>query len=394
MENRSARKRLTVVAALPPPVTGMTAATRSLLEAVAEHVELRIFNLSSGFNQRGWTWKLVKALRSVLALIRLAVSRRNPGEPLYTVANSGWGLIWNVLTVGLARARGYRCLLHHQVYSYLTRHSWLMQLTDRLMGPQGTHVVLAQEMQREFLARYRSRGRFVIVSNHISQLDDVSVEAAPPASVPVVLGHLSNLTIAKGLDLVISTFRGLAQRDQRVRLILAGPTTSAVERDLIAAAEREFGRRLEYRGALYGVEKSRFFAEIDVFVFPTQYHNEAQPLVISEAFSAGKPVIAYGRGCIPSLVGTEAGVVIPAGDDFVSRAVEILSGWAADPTSYARFCAGAAQRAGILRREAVESLNEFVRDLTEGGAAESSGVACGFAGGKGMIAEFTKSQAR
>jgi hypothetical protein len=40
---------------------------------------------------------------------------------------------------------------------------------------------------------------------------------------------------------------------------------------------------ITYLGPLYGESKSRFYASIDAFVFPTRYEHEADPRVVTQS---------------------------------------------------------------------------------------------------------------
>src|SRR5690606_11515359 len=95
-----------------------------------------------------------------------------------------------------------------------------------------------------------------------------------------------------------------------------------------------------------------FFEDIDVLVFPTQYRNEAEPLVLHEAMSRKLPVIAYGRGAIPEIVG-EGGVVIDPNEPFVPHALKQIVSWLQSP---AEFCS--ASKAAAARFRKTLSLNE------------------------------------
>jgi len=50
---------------------------------------------------------------------------------------------------------------------------------------------------------------------------------------------------------------------------------------------------------------------VDVLLFPTDYANEAEPLVIHEAIRSGAHVIACERGAIPDILSNGAGLVVP-----------------------------------------------------------------------------------
>ncbi len=78
---------------------------------------------------------------------------------------------------------------------------------------------------------------------------------------------------------------------------LAGPVAKEDDRKAIAAAVRDIPG-FSYSGPLYGDEKDAFFAGLDLFVFPTEYRFEAQPIVLYEAMAQGVPVLSVDRGCI------------------------------------------------------------------------------------------------
>jgi len=54
-------------------------------------------------------------------------------------------------------------------------------------------------------------------------------------------------------------------------------------------------------------------------------------VTIHEAMSRGIPVIAYGRGCIPEIIGADCGLVIDPADPFVPAALAKLESWLAEP---------------------------------------------------------------
>jgi glycosyltransferase involved in cell wall biosynthesis len=194
-------------------------------------------------------------------------------------------------------------------------------------GPQAIHVVLAPPMARDLQHLYRQVRRVAVVSN------TVFVTPRPlPRHVGarrLRIGHLSNLSREKGIGTVLQCMRELGARGIDAELWLAGPAEDADTSTLIAAAHAEFGDRLNYLGRVDPGKVARFYEDIDIFLFPTSYEHEAEPLVIIDAISAGVPVIATNRGCISHLLGTDAGCVLPAWR-FVERAVEQIALWVGD----------------------------------------------------------------
>ncbi|MFY8195373.1 MAG: glycosyltransferase, partial [Novosphingobium sp.] len=122
------------------------------------------------------------------------------------------------------------------------------------------------------------------------------------------LGHLSNLSLEKGLDRFLSCGfgpDGTARTDRR--LVLAGAPSTPEATEALEKAALVLGDTLETHGAVSGERKAAFFRDIDLFVFPSLYRHEAQPLVALEALAYGKPVIALGFGYLAGLVGSTGG---------------------------------------------------------------------------------------
>ena len=90
---------------------------------------------------------------------------------------------------------------------------------------------------------------------------------------------------------------------------------------------------------------SRFILAADLFVLPTYYVSESQPMVIIEALSRGRPVIASDMGEIPEMItadGISAGIVLASAGRPVSvkdfcDAVRTVC----DPENYPTFCQNA-----------------------------------------------------
>jgi glycosyltransferase involved in cell wall biosynthesis len=176
----------------------------------------------------------------------------------------------------------------------------------------------------------------------------------------LVLGHISNLSVEKGFDLVIDTFDAAVRAGLDVAMVVAGPTRTPREREILDSALSRHGDRVQYRGPVYGEEKEAFYRDVDILLFPTRYRNEADPLVVLEAIDRGVAVIAYERGCIAEHVPPDAGFVIPSGGDFVASALAVVEEYASTPAKLARFSELAGRNVPVLRERARTSLESVV----------------------------------
>jgi len=360
----------TFIGPLPPPVTGMTAMSRAIVEEVEKLGPIDCYNWSRQKHLKGIRWKMARAWGVLRSCVSLLAKGLRTGEILYYPANSSWGMIYDVFILGLARILGYRIVLHHHAYTYFDCYDWRMALVNRIVGPRGAHVVHCEKMKRDFLAHYPTEARFLFVPPTIVSLGDPIGSPRPfPVTRKFTLGFLSNLTFAKGLLDVLETFERLRAAGYDVRLILAGPCQVDNIQTMVDNLLTKWGDGVEYRGPVYGEEKKKFYQDIDVFIFPTK--TESWGIVLTEALSAGCPVIVNDRGCVSYVIQGGCGVVVPRGEDFVATAIDRVRRWMENPSSYEEMSVQAVQRIKELNTEAAEQLPEFVRrvrGLAEGQA--------------------------
>lgn len=348
----------------PPPVTGMTLLTQRVLQAFQQVGPLVHLNWSPGGPGHQLRFRAKRIVRTLACLAKLAARGRVQNAPLYVVANSQGGLLLTALLLRWSRWLGYHVYLHHHTYYYIDQKDGRMASIDQAFSPHDSHIVHCQQMADDFRAVYGSPHRFEYV------LPSILVEpwAAPrsAARVPFRLGYLSNLTIAKGLDLVLETFTRLSDQGRDVRLIIAGPLHDRKAEQMLTEFRNGAAGRIQYLGPIYGSAKAEFFDSIDCFVFPSR--SESWGLVLNEALAAAVPVIASARGCVPTLVGSAAGLVVPPADDFATAAGGEIDRWIRDPDAYRSASAAAVRQATCLYEQGAAQLENFAKRLYASGA--------------------------
>jgi glycosyltransferase involved in cell wall biosynthesis len=354
---------ITFIGALPPPVTGMTAMSEVIVNALRQGGPVRCFNWSRGRHLSGLRWKIARILGATSSFFKVLLGRRPRGGVVYYPLSSGWGLFYDIAILAAARLRGYRVVVHHHVYSYIDRHDWRIALLNRLLGRNSIHVVHCEQMKRDFLAQYAIDVEFLfvpptIVAQHLYTLPRNHHER-------FTLGFMSNLTFAKGLDCAMDTYDRLAGAGRNVALILAGPCHGTTEQRMLDEFVARRPDRVEYRGPVYGEDKGRFFADIDVFLFPTRYPNESWGIVLTEALATNCPVISCRRGCVPWIVQNGCGVVIEDPKDFSSQASQTVTKWMDNQQEFARARERAGDRARQLADEADQQFAHFLQRIRE-----------------------------
>lgn len=325
-----------VVGPFPPPVTGMILVTEAVCRRLRAAYPVVAHDVSPTLLYRRWrpAGVALKLLRYAGLWLRLPWLRWRGCSVMYMAFDSGAGQLFNLVTLALTRRLGIRAVLHHHVYKYIGERSRLTAAVNAGLRPCDVQVFNCDVARRRFEAIYGGRSTTSAVSNSAF----VDVDVAPPGTLeprggPLRLGHMSVLTMEKGLDLVIALLAALRARDADVRLILAGPAHQPRAAEVLAEAQRRFPDHLEYRGPVSGASKQAFFDDIDLFVFPTVYDKECEPLVLIESLASATPVLTYGRACIGDIVGDTGGLVVDPGDDFVAPAVAQCERYLHDPAA-------------------------------------------------------------
>ena len=100
--------------------------------------------------------------------------------------------------------------------------------------------------------------------------------------------------------------------------------------------------------------------ELGGFVLPSEW--EAYGLVLLEAMAAGIPIAGSKAGGVPEVLGEDAGVLVPYGDDAAwARAIQLLA--SDDPRRGAFVGAGRRRVAGLTWDRCAERHREMYREV-------------------------------
>jgi glycosyltransferase involved in cell wall biosynthesis len=147
----------------------------------------------------------------------------------------------------------------------------------------------------------------------------------------------------KGIVELVRAWGRAARSDDVLKLVGeadADPDYAAEVRASIAASPAQ----VSVRGAVGDAELAAAYAEADLFALPTRY--EGYGMAFAEALAHGLPVLACAVGPLPDLIGPDAGLLTPAGDE--AALAESISRLLGDPALRARMAAAARARAADL----------------------------------------------
>lgn len=345
---------------LPPPRHGVS----SVNDAVAKQLMSRginpiIINTAPLSLERNLRVRFKRMFRVAMAIGKLMYCA-NRQRLVYFSLSGGYGLLYEAPGVLIARLRGAHVVVHHHSFRYLDAPFWPMKLLVCVAGSDTRHVTLCR-MMAERLQQAYPLVRHVRILSNAGFVPDAACNHTY-IGVPIKVGFLSNLSAEKGLDEFLALAEASAVRGLPWRFLMAGPYESVTNWDHYTQRISALPN-LEYRGALYAEAKNAFLRDIDIFVFPTRYRNEAEPLVVLEALNHGKPVIAFGRGCIEELLGYSEGNIIQVGGDFVGLTLKLMEVWRVDDNEFRQHCIHARQRFDELQEESKRAFDNLLAEF-------------------------------
>lgn len=311
------------IADFPPPVHGMANVNLAIFKIMKAQADVDVFKvdtsppLPSKYFQTV-CWLLCKALFLPLLIIKLLFGLIIlKHRVVYRAINGGSGQIFDLFFIAVSRVFGVRIFIHHHSFNYLSKQSRLFALLNIVAGDQCVHIVLGEEMKKALSSRYGVDSSNIRIISNLAFMDQVDGLAFEVQDEKIRIGHLANLCEEKGVDVYLSVCEQLVD-NLDFETVLAGPFATESSKLLY----KKNKHNVTYHGPLYGDEKKEFFRSLNVFLFPSKYINEAEPLVLYEAAQYGGLLIGTERGCMKSVIDGFNGITLHEGDDLVCRIIE------------------------------------------------------------------------
>jgi glycosyltransferase involved in cell wall biosynthesis len=149
---------------------------------------------------------------------------------------------------------------------------------------------------------------------------------------------VATLIPRKGHAILFQALESIAQRNWRLTCLGSvhrHPETAQRLREMLEISG--LAGRVELVGEIDPRRVAAAYDRADLFVLPTLY--EGYGMAVAEALASGLPVVSTATGAIPDLVGQDAGIIVPPGDQ--SALAAALSRVIDDPRVRAELARGA-----------------------------------------------------
>jgi len=370
---------LLAVGPLPPPINGLSTAFELVVTGLsARGWGIRVVDIADRSPPRkGSSLSLPRARAVLRALSRSLVELTRARLVYLTISQSRFGFAKDVVVLQAAAFLGVPTVVHMHggnFGGFFRSLTWLeRRAAHRILDGIARIIVLTEGLKDDFSMLSNHRQRAVAISNACSY-----APGKPKRLRPDELGvlFLSNLIVAKGYRETILAVSSLAARNPhvRVRLDIAGGFSAGADFVDERAQKQDLCELFAglppnvvstYHGVVDGEVKARLLRDADIFVLPTSYVNEGQPISLLEALAFGLPVIATDwRGISESVPDVMRQLFVPPADP--ERIAERLAWLSTHPDLYASLSNAAVEHAVLFNPERhLEAVDAVLRSVVE-----------------------------
>lgn len=318
------KNTIVIIGNYPPPMGGAAKNTKIISDALSLLTNVIKINTSVGglTHNKSLNYHYKRIVKTLSVMKKLFVLRKLSNVCVYIVPDGGVGIIYTLLYFLVCRTFSFRVYAHHRTFQYIDHFSFIAYVAFLIISNKSRHIFLSKNMAIKFSSKYILNKPCLISDNarYVTIADEIKLCKRNEIN----LGYISNLCYDKGILELLETFDILAPEIKNLKLLIGGEAISQEIQKQLTAFKNKWGNRVEFWGYVDGDKKTNLYDEIDIFIFPTKFKQEAQPNVIYEAMSRACVCIAWERGCIAEMFDHTCGKLVYKDENFVKPTIEFI----------------------------------------------------------------------
>lgn len=359
-------KHVVCIGPFPPPTHGMAKNLKIMADDLSENASVKCLDTSPGSLNKDLKYHIRKMKNIIQSLTKLLFfSTRDEVISVYIPIDSGFGAYYSYMFILISRIFNHQIYIHHRSFSYITKKKLGMKLISILDYENTTHIFLCEKMKLDYEIMY-GVDKFRIVSNAMHVSKKINLKFIKKDLNNIVIGHMSNLCYEKGLKEIIEMCEIMIDKKMNFTIRIAGNVQSKDILDYINTNVKKYSGYLIYDGVINENNKYEFFEKCDFFIFPSYYHNEAQPNVIFEAQASGLVCITSNVACMTSDIDCNTGFVLVHDRHFSSQAVAIIEKLQLFPENFHELQRNIIKEIKMKSQGSMLSYNDLVYSISKG----------------------------
>lgn len=312
-------KKICLIGQFPPPIHGLSKALETIVNSEVLNGKFNISYIDIKENKR-----IMDHINKI----------KNDTADIYyfTISQTKLGNIRDMFLLQQLLAKKKKVIIHYHGGYYKKLYSSFnfiqKKINKRLIGKVNIMIALSESLKYLFtdvisLDRVRVCENFIENSSLIS--DDLFEKKLNNMSNPnkkLQLLYLSNFIESKGYKDLLQSI--VILKSYNIMVNFAGAFFSKKDEEEFFNYVENHGLidQVTYHGVVKSEEKKELLFRSDIFILPTYYPKEGQPISIIEAMGNGLAIITTNHAGIPDIVRPKSGVIInPKSPNEIASAV-------------------------------------------------------------------------
>ncbi|MFN3405107.1 MAG: glycosyltransferase family 4 protein [Cytophagaceae bacterium] len=321
-------KSILIIGPFFPPLTGVSVVNHALKDLLPKGKVNTInthkhINLSSG---QGSGFSLKKSVGFFSAYLQIGKIFRSdvvyltPGQTFFGVLKYAPFIILSCLL--------RKPIIFHLHGNYLGREyeglNGLKKYIFRFLISRSSEAIVLSEGFKQNFGPFIAADKIHVLKNFVTdEIADIDISEKDYSTLKLL--YLSNLMKEKGILDFLDALAILKNRNINFQATIAG----AIESDIVSEVEDRLSKlngNVRYLHVVLGREKETVLKESNIFVLPTYYKMEGQPISLLEAMAAGNAVIVTRHAGIPEIVSERNGLFAEANnpEDLADKIISLF----------------------------------------------------------------------
>ncbi len=279
-------------------VSGLSAMTNFIIENNSIHNYSHFKLGKSDDEKRGFFW-FFRILKAWFSWVFTMVSKRDFFVH-FNFALDMRSIIRDAPLILFARLLQKRMIIHMHGGSYLEKDNVPILIKYILIVTLSGHapkVVLSSYEKGLVMKNYRAKN-VVVLPNCIDLYEAKEFNRSYPFKPPIKLLFLGRIVKSKGIEFIIDALKSMKEKNIRFKFIMAGNSPDKI--DFIHEFSTILGADFEFKGVVYGKEKTDLLKQCNIFLLPSLI--EGLPIALLECMSFGLVPITTNVGSIKHLI--------------------------------------------------------------------------------------------
>jgi glycosyltransferase involved in cell wall biosynthesis len=300
---KNTKNNLAFIGPLPDPVTGISYANKVAVDYLSGKYKTILFN-TSDFENNHDTFSIKKTFLIVRLLFVFLIKIFRINTVYICLGQTKFGFLKFSFFMLIAFVFRKPAIVHVHgnriKNTYYSSNRFFQFYIRKILKIPKKFIFLSPNLYQN-VKELISREKIEIVPNFVKKEFIVNnIDVKKMDKIRIIF--LSNLIKSKGILELLEAVKQLHKKGIKFVLNVAGNFYSSEIKTEFTKTKEILGNKFIYHGFVKGKQKRDILVNSNLFVLPTYYPNEAQPISILEAMGSGNVIITTRNGGIPDII--------------------------------------------------------------------------------------------